>query len=484
MGPAASFFVEWLADAGQSWWQMLPVVVPGYGESPYSAQSAFAGNPLLVSSEWLAEDGWISKSACWKPQGSGTADFTAARLERDQALRTAFDSLRSKPATSREKRALRAFESEHAEWLDDWALYAVLKALSGGQAWTDWKPGWRDRTPAALDAVRAEMAEELAFQRFTQWIFERQWSRLRAECARAGVRLLGDVPIFVAHDSADVWVNRRLFFLDRKGLPTVVAGVPPDYFSATGQRWGNPLYRWSLMRRDGYKWWLSRFRQTLSRFDAVRLDHFVGFYNYWEIPALEPTAMNGRWVRAPGAHFFATVQKELHGLPFVAEDLGVVTKGVSALRDAFEFPGMKVLQFAFGDDPSAPDFLPHVYPRRALACTGTHDNDTVVGWFHDSGQGERSAMQVQKERAACLAYLGTDGRDIHWEMIREVMKSVAALAVFPLQDVLGLGSEARMNRPGTSSGNWTWRLAGNAPGVQESARLAEMTDIYGRRSKR
>lgn len=484
LGPAALAFVDWLVAAGQRWWQMLPVVVPGYGESPYSAQSAFAGSALLISSEWLEDDGWVARRAANPHPDSEPAEFAVAHRDRERVLREAFTFVRSLPSSSSERRGLRKFEANQSEWLEDWSLFAVLKARSGGVGWTDWLPAWRDRAPDALELVRREFAEELAFHRFVQWVFDRQWARLRTYCAAAGVLLLGDVPIFVAHDSADVWAHRQLFHLDRRGLPNVVSGVPPDYFSATGQRWGNPLYRWSVMRRDGYQWWLSRFQTMLARFDAVRLDHFVGFYNYWEIPVNEPTAMRGRWVKGPGAHFFASMREHLGGLPFVAEDLGAVTKGVSALRDIFELPGMKVLQFAFGDDPSAPEFLPHVYPRRSLACTGTHDNDTVVGWFQDLGDGERSKAQVQKERGACLAYLGTDGQEIHWEMIREVMKSVAALAVFPVQDVLGLGSEARMNRPGTNVGNWNWRLASDALSAQDAARLAELVGIYGRGSNR
>lgn len=482
VGPGAHAFVDWLVSARQRWWQMLPVVAPGYGDSPYSARSAFAGSPLLISPEVLLADGWVSSASIEAlPSGAkGPADFDLAWRVREALLREAFVFVTSRPARSRERRALTDFEASQQSWLEDWALFEVLKARSGGGAWTGWARPWRDRHADALEAVRREAPVELAFHRFVQWVFQRQWSSLHARCQEAGVRLLGDVPIFVAHDSADVWAHRELFHLDARGAPTVVAGVPPDYFSATGQRWGNPLYRWRAMRRDGYRWWMLRLASALERFDAVRLDHFVGFHNAWAIPASSPTAITGRWVRGPGADFFATARRRLGGLPFVAEDLGVVTSQVAALRDAFELPGLKVLQFAFGNDPSAPGFVPHAYPRRALACTGTHDNDTVVGWFNDPGAGERSAAQVAKEQAACLTYLGTPGREIHWEMIREVMKSVAALAVTPMQDVLGLGSDARMNRPGTSSGNWSWRLPAGAPDATHAARLGELTAVYGR----
>lgn len=482
LGPGAHAFVDWLASARQRWWQMLPVVAPGYGDSPYSARSAFAGSPLLISPEALVAEGWVAPDALGAQPRSeqGPADFQLAARVREALLRVAFAFVSRQPSRSRVRRALADFEAAHAGWLDDWALFEVLKARSGGRAWTEWERAWRDRHPDALQAVRREAADELALHRFTQWVFHRQWARLRVRCRDAGVQLLGDVPIFVAHDSADVWVHREVFHLDAKGQPSVVAGVPPDYFSATGQRWGNPLYRWRVMRRDGYRWWMQRLASALERFDAVRLDHFIGFHNAWQIPASSPTATTGRWVRGPGADFFVTARKRLGGLPFVAEDLGVVTPQVAALRDAFDLPGLRVLQFAFGDDPAAPTFVPHVYPRRVVACTGTHDNDTVVGWFSDPGGAERTPAQVEKERAACLAYLGTSGREIHWEMIREVMKSVAALAVTPMQDVLGLGSQARMNRPGTLAGNWCWRLPPGAPDATHAARLGEMTVVYGR----
>jgi 4-alpha-glucanotransferase len=319
-------------------------------------------------------------------------------------------------------------------------------------------------------------------EKFVQYAFDKQWGELRAYAAARGVGLIGDLPIFVAHDSADVWRAPGAFFLDEAGEPTVIAGCPPDYFSATGQRWGNPLYRWRRMKGSGYEWWIERLRVALRRFDVVRLDHFIGFQRYWEIPANEPTAIRGRWMKGPGATFFDAVERSLGGLPFIAEDLGEVTPAVYALRDRYRLPGIRILQFAFGDDRSAPSFLPHNYPRRAVVYTGTHDNDTVVGWFHDEGGGDstRTAAQARREREAALRYLGTSGKEIHWDMIRAALASVAALALFPLQVVLGLGSESRMNRPGQASGNWGWRFAGDALTPEITARLALLTRTYGR----
>src|SRR5262249_22440719 len=326
-------------------------------------------------------------------------------------------------------------------------------------------------------------ADELRFEVFCQWRFDEDWAALRARAHELGLALVGDVPIFVAHDSADVWANPELFHLDAEGRPTHVSGVPPDYFSTTGQRWGNPLYRWPRLRRTGYRWWLDRLATTLARFDAVRLDHFIGFERYWEIPASEPTAIHGVWRPGPRAHFFETVRRRLGGrLPLIAEDLGLVTPAVKALRDRFELPGIKLLQFAFGTDPSAPDFLPHVYPRRAVVYTGTHDNDTTVGWFNEKpGAGStRTPADVEKERATALGYLGSDGRAIHWDMIRMTLLSVADVAIVPAQDLLGLGTESRMNLPARADGNWEWRARPGALDGRLAERLGSLTRTYGR----
>ena len=468
LGAEARAFVDFLADAGQSWWQMLPVGPTGYANSPYSAQSAFAGNPLLIDSERLVSDGFLSEKD--------------RRLARHEQLDGAFQAhLHDGGARNRD---FQAFVREARPWLEDFAVYRAIKKLHGELQWTRWPAPLRDRDPNALRRFARENPEELELVRFTQWRFSRDWRALRDYAHARGVALIGDIPIFMAHDSADVWKERDLYHLDRAGEGTLVAGVPPDYFSETGQRWGNPLYRWERMRKNGYAWWIRRFRATLAEFDAVRLDHFIGFTRYWAIPGNEPTAINGRWRQGPGPHFFKALQRALRAeqLPLIAEDLGVVTPAVKALRDDFGLPGIKILQFAFGTDPNAPDFLPHNYPRNSVAYTGTHDNDTTAGWFHDPGSGTRSAAQTEKERQAALAYLGQPdgGREIHWHMIRTILMSVANVAIIPAQDLLGLGSDSRMNRPGTDQGNWAFRLASGALGPAVADRLRQLCATYDR----
>jgi len=465
LGEEARRFVDFLAEAGQSWWQMLPVGPTGFGNSPYSAQSAFAGSPALVSLDRLADDGLL--------------DAADRRRPREDHLRAAFGAFRKRSPDP----GYAAFVAEAAPWLEDFALYRALKRAHREMQWTRWDPELRDRRPEALARARRELDDEIAYVRFQQWRFASDWRDLRAYAHARGVGLIGDMPIFVAHDSADVWQHRELFHLDDDGEPAFAAGVPPDYFSKTGQRWGNPLYRWSKLRADGYRWWVERFRATLSGFDAVRLDHFIGFVRYWAIPRSEPTAVQGRWMKGPGADLFTVVRRALGGeLPLIAEDLGAVTPAVHALRRRFDLPGLKILQFAFGTDPQAPDFLPHNYERHAVVYTGTHDNDTTAGWFHDPGSGTRSPAQTEKERRAALAYLGSEGAgsDIHWKMIRAATMSVANLAVVPAQDLLGLGTEARMNRPGVEQGNWSWRLPPDALTPALAARLRHLAATYGR----
>jgi 4-alpha-glucanotransferase len=468
LGATAREMVDFLAAAGQSWWQMLPVGPTGYGNSPYSAQSAFAGNPALVSFERLVADGML-----------GVND---RRHVCDGHLANAFIAF-SRSGGSDDPDFQR-FTEEEGGWLDDFALYRAIKKVHGEVQWTHWPAPLRDRDPAALARFREETREEIEFTRFVQWRFSRDWQALRGYAHARGIGLIGDLPIFLAHDSADVWLNRQQFYLDDAGEPTLVAGVPPDYFSASGQRWGNPLYRWAEMRATGFAWWIARFRATFALFDAVRLDHFIGYTRYWAIPAREPTAMNGRWRPGPGARFFRAVAAALGELPLIAEDLGVVTPAVESLRARFGFPGIKLLQFAFGTDPQAPSFLPHNYPRAAVVYTGTHDNDTTAGWFHDLGSGTRTAEQSALERHTALRYLGApdddDGQEIHWRMIRAIMGSVANVAIVPAQDLLGLGSEARMNHPGTATGNWSFRLQPGALTPAIADRLRDLTEIYGR----
>jgi 4-alpha-glucanotransferase len=484
VGPPSRALLAFLARAEQRWWQMLPVGPVGYGSSPYSAQSSFAGSPLLVALEPLVERRWLDPSALAAapvlPQGR--VDYARAASFRDAALRAAFAAFRA-GASAADRRALDEFRHDARAWLDDFGLYRAIKRAHGEVEWTRWPAPLRDRDPGATERARSDHAEEVAFEAFVQWLFRDQWRALRAESVTHGVGLIGDVPIFVAHDSADVWSHRDLFHLDDEGMPTVIAGVPPDYFSVTGQRWGNPLYRWKRLRKQGYRWWIDRMRTALERFDAIRLDHFIGFQRYWEIPAGEPTAVNGRWMKGPGARLFDALRRELGELPLIAEDLGAITPAVKRLRDRFRFPGIKILQFAFGTDPSAPDFKPHNYPRRAVVYTGTHDNDTTLGWFHEHGGGAatRDPAQTEKERRAAMHYLGVrDAREIHWDMIRAVQASVADTAIVPLQDALGLGTEARMNRPGTASGNWEWRAEEGALSADVAARLADLARTYDR----
>ena len=482
LGAAAYRFADWLAESKQGLWQVLPLGPPGFGESPYQSYSAFAGNPLLVGLDRLADEGWLSREVLDSAPtfNEQAVDFEQVGPFREHLLSQAYDTFR-RNAAAVQKSAFDAFRREQAWWLDDYALFAALKKAQGGVAWTQWSAAYATRTSPVLKSPHMALATAVDFEAFIQFQFHRQWSELKAYCNSRGIRLMGDVPIFVAHDSADVWAHQELFLLGEGGHPTAVAGVPPDYFSETGQLWGNPLYRWDSMQRDGYSWWLSRIRYALQQFDLIRLDHFRGFEAFWEVPAGSATAASGRWAAGPGKSFFQSILEQLGEVPLVAEDLGVITPAVEALRDEFGFPGMRVLQFAFGDDPQAPDFRPHNYPRNCVVYTGTHDNDTTVGWFRSpAGQGStRTAKQVAAERDTALRYLGTDGTQIHWDMIRLALASVAATAIVPLQDVLGLGSQFRMNLPGTAQGNWRWRFTwGLLPGCSE--RLAELTSIYER----
>ena len=483
LGREAVTFADFLAAAEQRWWQMLPVGPPGYGDSPYSAESAFAGSPLLLDLEALAAEGWLRPHELdpADARSDDHVDFARARAFRESRLARAFAafSRRRDPQATQD---FEAFVHESQGWLEDWALYRALKRAHGDTAWTEWPAPLRDRDPEALARASERYADAVDLARFEQHLVARQWRSLRAACAERGVALMGDVPIFVAHDSADVWQHRDLFQLDDAGMPEVVAGVPPDYFSATGQRWGNPLYRWDRLREDGYAWWIARLRSAMARFDAVRLDHFIGFVRAYAIPASSPTATQGAWQPGPGSALFESARAALGPLPFVAEDLGSVTPEVTALRDRFGFPGLRVLQFAFGNDLQASNFLPSRYPREAVAYTGTHDNDTTQGWFRDPGGKEstRSIEQITREGRAALDYLGGDGEELHWDMIRAALASAADTAIIPAQDLLGLGSEARMNRPGTSSGNWQWRLRAGALDAAVAERLAQLTRLHGR----
>jgi 4-alpha-glucanotransferase len=476
LGPAAHAFADWLAAAGQSWWQMLPVGPPGACYSPYDSPSSFAGSPWLISLELLAREGLLPKQALAPERGlSGArARFDRSEAFREPRLRRAFEQFRSRPA-KRLVRELERFREQSRAWLGDYALFSALKQAHRGAPWWQWEAPLRDRKPAELARAGRQLAGEVAYHELLQLLFDLQWRELASHCRERGISLLGDMPMFVAHDGADCWANRDLFFLDRLGRRTVVAGVPPDAFSADGQLWGNPLYRWKRLEKTGFSWWISRLRTTLGRFDAVRLDHFIAFRRYWEVRAGARTAQQGRFVRVPGEAFFEAVRRELGGLPFLAEDLGLVTPEVHELRQRFGMPGMRVLMFAFAGEGS--DYLPHRYPRRTVVYTGTHDNDTVRGWFRSlQSGGERG----RKERTRLLRYLGTSGREIHWDVIRLAAMSVANVAIYPMQDVLGLGSDARMNVPGTVERNWNWRLPAGALKPNLATRLGELTRSYER----
>ena len=479
LGPEAHDFLGFLARAGQSLWQMLPVAPPGGGDSPYDSPSSFAGSPQLVSLAFLVEDGLLEPADLVAPERLRQAEmarFAAAKRFRERRLRKAF--ARYQEGTGRY--GLEDLRERERFWLTDYALFAALKSHHRNAPWFSWPAELRSRESSALAAARSALAEEVAYHEFVQLAFDRQWRRLQAHARHLGVLLLGDIPMFVAHDGADVWQHQELFQLDALGERRGVAGVPPDYFSADGQRWGNPLYDWARLRERDYDWWIERLRASLNRFDALRLDHFIGFHRYWEIPARSPTAREGRFVEVPGHDFFSKARDALGGLPFIAEDLGIVTPEVEALRDTFELPGMRVLAFAFAEGAEA--YLPHRFPRRCVVYTGTHDNDTMVGFLdaarsvEDHGQRE----QLARERDRALLYSGSDGHEPHWDLIRSALGSVADTAIFPIQDLLGLGSEARMNVPGTASGNWAFRVRPELLSSAVAARMARLTSTYER----
>ena len=482
LGPECFRFLDFLASSGQGLWQVLPLGPTGYGDSPYQCFSAFAGNPLLISPDRLVEDGLLDQTDLAKRPDfpKHRVDFGAVIDWKKALLDEAFAGFEAKAGTAR-REAFDGFRMREAGWLDDFALFMALKEVHGGGTFTSWDRDLVERDAGALRRAADEHEERVRALSFFQFLFFEQWARVREATRERGIRVFGDIPIFVSHDSADVWAHPELFHLAADGQPALIAGVPPDYFSATGQLWGNPLYRWDVLARSGYAWWIDRFRASLRLVDLVRLDHFRGFEAYWEIPGGEQTAVNGRWVKGPGAEFFVAVERALGSLPVVAEDLGVITPEVAVLRDRFGLPGMAILQFAFGSDDQANDFLPYNYTRRKVVYTGGHDNDTTVGWWTAGvGDSTRSEEEVEKERAYCLRYLGTDGREIHWDFVRTVLASVAETAIVPVQDLLGLGSEARMNLPGRLGGNWQFRYEASDLDDAVAARLRSLTETYGR----
>ena len=483
LGAEAHRFADFLREGEQRIWQVLPLGPTGYGDSPYQCFSAFAGNPLLLSLDTLVQRGYLDSSELAnRPKFSGDhVEFGALIPWKLGLLRHAYRGFVGSASDS-DRAAFDEYCRSHAAWLDDFAVFMALKEVHDYVMWTLWERKYALREPAALDQARADLREEIECNKFIQFEFERQWSELKTYCNQNHIRIMGDVPIYVAQDSSDVWARPEMFELNQDGTPRVIAGVPPDYFSATGQCWGNPIYRWEAHAKTGYAWWIERFRRAFETFDMIRLDHFRGFEAYYEIPGDATTAVNGKWVKGPGAALFDAVQSALGPLPIVAENLGVITPEVEGLRERFGFPGMAILQFAFGTDPQAPDFKPHNYPHHRVAYTGTHDNDTVVGWWNSAGASDstRTPEDVEKEMEFARRYLNTDGDDIHWVMIHTLMASVADTVLYPLQDVLGVGSEGRMNLPGTSSGNWHWRFRSATLLPAYAHRLRDMVRTYDR----
>ena len=474
-GPAAYEFVDFLKAAKQRMWQVLPLNPTGYGSSPYSALSAFAGNPALISLERLVADGWLAAERIeGLPGHEGPADFGAAATRKIPLVEEAAANFLDR-ASDEARARFQGFCQTNMSWLPDYAMFNVLRRRFGQVSWIDWPEEYAQRKHDALTAALTEQGRELAIEQAIQFFFEEQWCALRVYCRERDIRILGDVAIFVNYDSADVWTHPEFFELDDALKMIRVSGVPPDYFSATGQRWGNPLYKWSMLKERGFDWWVARVRRTLALYDMIRLDHFRGFEAYWSIAADEETAVNGQWVKAPGHELFQRLKDVFGELPFIAEDLGLITPEVDELRERFGMPGMRILQFGFSDR-GAHLYLPHEYVPNTVAYTGTHDNNTTLGWWQEG--------MTAVERANVQTYLGPiehDG-DVVWAMIQAAARSVANVCIFPLQDVLHLGSEARMNTPAAETGNWTWRYAMNALHPDSASKLAalmEMTDRDG-----
>ncbi len=474
LGGAAYHFVDFLGKAGQSLWQILPLGPTGYGDSPYQCFSAFAGNPLLISPDKLVQEGYLPAQAVAEVPSFPTenVDFGWIIDYKYDLLRQAYDHFQVY-GLGTQRDAFAAFCEEQAAWLDDYALFMALKnhhVEHEGGVWNTWPDEIAHRQPEAMVAWSEKLADVMRTYKFWQFLFFNQWLDLKTYANEHGIQIVGDIPIFVAFDSADVWANPELFYLETDGSPAVVAGVPPDYFSATGQRWGNPLYRWDVMAENDYAWWTRRLQMCFVQADIVRIDHFRGFDAYWEIPASEETAVIGKWIKGPGQTFFSAMEEQLGMLPLIAEDLGLITPEVEALRDRFDFPGMKILQFAFGGERNS-GFLPHNFTQNCVVYTGTHDNETVIGWFQNASDDERDHIR---------RYMAIDGRNIAWDMIRLAYASVANTAVATLQDLMQLDNVARMNFPGKPSGNWQWRYTPDMLTDEIALRLRDITALYGR----
>lgn len=475
LGKEARQFVDWLASTGAHWWQVLPLGPTSYGDSPYQSFSAFAGNPYLIDPDALIEKGWLEpeEPPAYPPD---KVDYGWLYVTRWDLLRRAYDGFvgRGKPE---ELEAFARYRQQEGAWLEDYALFMALKNKFGGKPWNEWTAPLRSREPAALEQARKDYADDIGFHAWTQWMFYQEWGALHDYAHAKGIRLIGDMPIFVAYDSSDVWANPQYFYLDAEGLPTVVAGVPPDYFSETGQLWGNPLYRWDVMQAEGFGWWINRIKKSLETCDLVRIDHFRGFEAYWEIPFGEPTAVKGQWVKAPGKELFEAVRAALGDAAIIAEDLGVITPEVEELRDSNGFPGMKILQFAFSDKENV--FLPHNYPEsgNVIVYTGTHDNDTTIGWYQTAPKEE---LEFMDEYLEAYGLKIEKPEDAPWVLAELGFRSNAKLVILPLQDVLRLGTEARMNFPGTLGDNWDWRYAPGDLTPELARQLRELAQASGR----
>jgi 4-alpha-glucanotransferase len=473
IGSAAHRWIDFLSKAGCGLWQILPLGPTGYGDSPYQCFSSFAGNPYLISPDALLKDDLLHPNDLVDRPSfpDGHVDFGEIIPWKLGILDRSFIRYQHSIST-RLKTEMEEFRIKQSAWLEDFALFMALKESHDSQPWPTWEKPLRTRQPEALLDARKQLDVAIQRQIYRQFIFFRQWSKLRAHAHENHIQIIGDIPIFVAHDSADVWSNPHLFQLDESGKPTVVAGVPPDYFAPTGQLWGNPLYRWEVHAKDGYAWWLERIKATLDLVDIIRIDHFRGFAGYWEVPGTAKTAEIGCWVPGPGKDFFQSIRKSLGDLPIIAEDLGVITPDVEDMRDSFDLPGMRILQFGFDSTPQDP-FLPHNYPVNCVVYTGTHDNDTVLGWYN---------RVPEKDKAFLRNYLHQDGSNVSWDLIRSVWSSVAIFGLAPMQDFLNLGNEARMNYPGNPSGNWTWRMPKDALNRELQEKLNELNYLYSRLS--
>lgn len=484
LGKSAYDFVDFLTKSKQVYWQILPLGPTGYGDSPYQCFSAFAGNTNLISPELLVEEHLLTEEEINnKPDFPvGRVDFGTVIDWKNDLLQKAYERFRLTTSVNL-RGSFETFTQQVADWLDDYALFRAIKSSQDQKLWLEWDEPLRNRRESAILEAHEDLFEEIQAQKFYQFLFFKQWNRVKYYANGKGIKVVGDVPIFISLDSADVWRNPNEFKLNEDLSPKVVAGVPPDYFSKTGQLWGNPIYNWDKMQADSFKWWTRRVKFTLKTVDILRIDHFRGFAASWEVPGGDVTAENGHWVNVPGEALFETLKKEIGELPVMAEDLGVITPDVEELRDNCGFPGMRILQFAFGGDTENLD-LTHNYIENCVAYTGTHDNDTTVGWFHSQvgKSSTRDEAEISREHDFCLKYLNSDGEEIHWDFIREVWKSVANTAITPMQDILGLGNDARMNLPASDSGNWHWRCEGGCFSDEIAERLRELTEIYGRKN--